>query len=1219
MIIFKKYRLALLSILFFIVSWYIHYETRNEPNLKKIARSLEQSIAFKNRVVQQAVDTLVECALNNTITEYVADNYETLDSYSKNEGIVFYVYRDNKLVYWTDNSLSIPENNEWWKKRFFALGNSQVVIYNNEKQNCTAIGVIVVKNNYSIENEYLLNEMHPSFSVRNGINITPANSKAGIPVCTTQNEELFRVCCAKERIVSKNVTLIVFLLFLAGVVTFLLFVKERFSSFLTGVRGVFVMLIILVLIVYALYTLRVPAFLLDIPLFNSEYFKISELNISFGNLLLLVLISVFTIFIYYSSLKYKIQNGKLRANYPLFILMLIIAILFGILGLNIFHKLIHESSFQFEAYNLVNLSVYSFVGYTILILLYGGFLLLIDISLYYISIKADIVRTVIISNLILVLFSVLFFILVGNINKMALSFLIILLNYLLYLRFKGSMNPGEVVLIVFLFTVFSTLYLRQQNFIKQKVELEKLAEKMVQEQDAVANTLIEELIPEIKTDSIIKKMLTDNEFDYGNLVRYTRANYFSGYLSSYDFQLTVCDRYDSLLIDEMRNEWFHCYRFFNWIISHEGEPTSVEGLYYLSDQMGTKNLFLKLPVTLGEGWNNVTLFIELLTKPNYEALGYPGLLLQTPLVDSEKRNITYARYNGNKLVASSGDFAYAFDLSVYNKTGDKIRFFQSDDYDHLLYTSVNDVSIIISYPSIGFYDILVSFTYIFIFFLMLMFSMLWITNNYLPVIDFQLTVKNRMVLAMIVILMLSLVLMGIATAFYTAKQFDDRQFSIMSEKTQSVLVELENKLSGVKNINDVDINFLTKNLVEFSNVFYSDINMYNLQGELIATSRKQIFDKNLISRKMNAVAFRELVLNKKAKLVQKENIGSLDYYSAYVPFLGVDNKPIAYLNLPYFAKEKMLQSEMVMVVVAVINVYAFLILISVLIAIYVSDRFTAPLQTLQARLKEIKLGGENQHIDYEGSDEVAELVAEYNRMLGELQKSAVLLAKSERESAWREMARQIAHEIKNPLTPMKLNVQLLERSLKNNDPDFLERFEKTSGNLIEQIDALSSIATTFSQFARTPLTKLEKVNIIERIRQAIELFKNHENVDITIDNEENEKLYINADNEKVLQVFNNLIKNAVHAVACRENGEIHISYTIESNTVIVKISDNGIGIENNAKDKLFQPYFTTKTSGTGLGLAIVKTIMDDLDGDIWFESELNKGADFFVKFKLYDI
>ena len=300
-------------------------------------------------------------------------------------------------------------------------------------------------------------------------------------------------------------------------------------------------------------------------------------------------------------------------------------------------------------------------------------------------------------------------------------------------------------------------------------------------------------------------------------------------------------------------------------------------------------------------------------------------------------------------------------------------------------------------------------------------------------------------------------------------------------------------------------------------------------------------------------------------------------------------------------------------ILTIVNIYIILILITIVVTILISDQITRPLEMLQKRFRELKLGGRHERIEYRGNDEIANLVAEYNRMVVELEKSVDMLARSERESAWREMAKQIAHEIKNPLTPMRLSVQQLERSWKDQRENFGQYMEHVCATLIEQIDNLSSIASEFSNFAKMPATRNERVNLVEIANKSVGLFTGGGNYSVTFNTKITEA-YINADKEQLSRVFINIIKNGIQSVPEGKHGEISLTLTGNKNFFTVRISDNGKGIPDDIKPKLFMPNFTTKSSGMGIGLALVKNMLDQINATIDFETSLGKGTTFIIQF-----
>jgi len=232
-------------------------------------------------------------------------------------------------------------------------------------------------------------------------------------------------------------------------------------------------------------------------------------------------------------------------------------------------------------------------------------------------------------------------------------------------------------------------------------------------------------------------------------------------------------------------------------------------------------------------------------------------------------------------------------------------------------------------------------------------------------------------------------------------------------------------------------------------------------------------------------------------------------------------------------------------------------------------------------------------------------------MVLELEESASQMAQSEREGAWREMAKQVAHEIKNPLTPMKLSIQHLQRAYQGGPSEKLDvLFTKTSKLLIDQINSLSNMASEFSNFAQMPVGEKTNFDLSQVLINSIDLFKRSENTDIISEIEDN--ITITGDPEQIQRVFNNLIKNAIQAIPDQRKGRITIDLKSKNQTAFIEIKDNGKGIPPELSKKVFVPNFSTKNSGMGLGLAISKKIVENAGGSIYFESNPNIGTTFFV-------
>ena len=383
---------------------------------------------------------------------------------------------------------------------------------------------------------------------------------------------------------------------------------------------------------------------------------------------------------------------------------------------------------------------------------------------------------------------------------------------------------------------------------------------------------------------------------------------------------------------------------------------------------------------------------------------------------------------------------------------------------------------------------------------------------------------------MVSIILISFIIIGVSTYMFIKNLNNNKNIDILSEKSMSVVIELQRRLSDTDTMNPDQLNVLSAFLAKLSNVFFTDINVFDIRGNLVSSSRPQIFDEGLISARMNPTAYFQLKMAKKTFFIQKESIGKLEYYSAYVPFYNRDNQAVYYINLPYFAKQSELKKELSTFLMAFVNIYVFFIAISIIIALFVAGRITRPLNIIRDKIGNIKLGSKNEKISWPRQDEIGGLIEEYNRMIDEISESAHLLARSERESAWREMAMQVAHEIKNPLTPMKLSIQYLDKAWKEQAPDWDAILKRFSKNMVEQIDSLSAIASEFSYFAKMPAPQNEVIDVLPVIESSMAIFSGSDKIKMRLQHEPNETYRIFADKKQVVRVMNNLIHNAVQAI-----------------------------------------------------------------------------------------
>jgi signal transduction histidine kinase len=403
-------------------------------------------------------------------------------------------------------------------------------------------------------------------------------------------------------------------------------------------------------------------------------------------------------------------------------------------------------------------------------------------------------------------------------------------------------------------------------------------------------------------------------------------------------------------------------------------------------------------------------------------------------------------------------------------------------------------------------------------------------------------------------------------------------------------------------------------ITNLSNAQKIDINVFSASGVLNVTSQDNIYDRALLARIMREDAYYLLSVKRNTLLTQDENIGRLSYLSCYMPIRDEEGNTMGYLNIPYYSSQKELSYQISNILVALINLYAFIFLLSGLLTVFITRWITRSFNVVIQRFEKLNLS-KNELIEWPYNDEIGVLVEEYNKMVKKVEENAMLMAQNERESAWREMAQQVAHEIKNPLTPMKLNIQYLQQALRNKLPNIEELTVKVSESMIEQIDNLSYIASEFSNFAKIPEARPEYIDVNILIAASAELYLNDTSVKVVIDKEP-EALIVYADRSQLLRVFTNLLQNAVQSIPEDREGNIVVKAKKENNHVVVSFADNGSGIDSGIIEKIFQPNFTTKSSGTGLGLAMTKKIIEFWKGEIWFETEMGSGTIFYIRLPL---
>lgn len=477
----------------------------------------------------------------------------------------------------------------------------------------------------------------------------------------------------------------------------------------------------------------------------------------------------------------------------------------------------------------------------------------------------------------------------------------------------------------------------------------------------------------------------------------------------------------------------------------------------------------------------------------------------------------------------------------------------------------------------------------------------------------KLSLRLRLFLAMILLVLLASILIAAVTIYQYNEEARDYHNERLERKEENIRESINyaiKKTTYPVTTETMPLIF-KEEIYEIAAIHKLQINLYDLDGGLIKSSRAT-FETDSLTKCLSAEVLNALSNTVEHRFVSKTVENDEVFLSSYTYITDKKFKPLAILNLPYLENDDFLNKELDEFLERLAYAYLVMLIIAISLAYFLSKYITKSLKTISDKMNEIRLEKQNKKIDIESSsEEIAALVKSYNSMIDQLEESAVKLATSEREQAWREMAKQVAHEIKNPLTPMRLTVQSFQRKFDPNDEHIHQKVEEYSKTLIQQIDTMSSIASAFSNFAKMPAQQNEMLNVVEITRLALDIFSE----DYIVFKSDRKDIKAKFDRTQLIRVITNLVKNGIQAIPDeQEDKRIVVRVSEENNHVVIEVSDNGIGISEENSQKIFEPKFTTKSSGMGLGLGMVKNIVETYHGSITFTSQKNEGTVFKVTF-----
>ena len=782
----------------------------------------------------------------------------------------------------------------------------------------------------------------------------------------------------------------------------------------------------------------------------------------------------------------------------------------------------------------------------------------------------------------------------------------------------------RVVLRVVLAGIVVSSLFGRESAIKEQRTRTQLAQNLLEGTDAETAIRLEQTEKRLLVDQGIVDYYTCTDETKAEFEKRLRELYFGPYLS--DFEVNFLDF--NALGRSYRQENSYDYPSIQQLFKSE-DCVPITGNFVKVNNYKLKGSFIgRFDVSSAAGYHGVYFVI---LSPRLSSMeGRLSDLFNRSVLEPlySDNQYSFAIYNNNRLNYSYGSEDYPLANSFDSMSG----FITREGVSHFVLKDTAKNTVVLSRSEVDFISSLTGFTVLGlggILLVMLYYFVLWLRQRLIAMGEItgrkvkilknlrsrmplgsqgELFIANRLQLYVTWMVFATFLVVLFVTVNYFVRNYSDSQKDELRQKTHEIASKLNSKI----NIDAVYDKYQTGLVYDLAEYYNTDINLYRADGTLLVSTNDRLIEESVRGRLMNPVVYRKMdALGASTSLVN-ESLGDLEYISSYTALLNKDLKVKGYLNLPYFSNRRDLYRDISEYAVTIINLFALVFAIMIVIAYLVAQRISLPLNLIRKQLASVKIGERNQPLEWDKNDEIGLLVKEYNKMIVELEKSLNLLAESERQGAWREMAKQVAHEIKNPLTPMRLSLQHLQFSLQRDDDlQLKEKIQKTSELLIRQIDSLSQMAEEFSSFAKMPEPKLEPVNLVQVVSDAVLLLGKESEMPIDWQCSE-EKVRVMADPLQLGRVFTNILKNAIQSIPEGRTAEIAANLMLRGKMVVVEFKDNGKGIPESLRDKIFSPNFSTKNSGMGLGLAISRKIVEQLGGEITYLTKEGEGTTFTI-------
>ncbi|MBT2557362.1 HAMP domain-containing histidine kinase [Hymenobacter sp. ISL-91] len=1163
-----------------------------------------------------------------------------------------FVFRNEQLLYWSDHAVrpDVEQATQRYHERLLETRFGKFLVLRHAEGPYVLLTYIPLEINYGISNRYLRDGNGQGIFQGLSVRLVVEKTDTGRPrVVSNEGNYLFSVeSLQADAITGKYLPLALLLLGVgAYVAAWLLWARRQFARG-QALAGVLLVLLPVLALRAVMLQLSLPFSLLEFRLFDPRVYAASWLSPSLGDLLLNALLLAGAA---WYGLRLFRRYGLPRRVERLHRWQLRVALGTGaVLGFYGLLELLYDfysSSFSNSQLLLditqdIQVSPFKVVLGLAIVLHTGSYV----VGFYLLSqVFVRVVRpsTRYLGAGLLLLSAVVFLAAGLGLQLVHSTLLGFTLAFFLGLRLTGLVPaaaalPYQVYLFVFVLLGLSSAVgaLALYEHFNRQLTLNKqsLSSNLLTDNDLQGEYLLVERGGEMARDPVLRTMLASPFVNLDLIKQKVVKYYLRDYFDKYEVRVLLFRPEGRGVAIGGNLQTTRDYLLRN------ASPTDYPNIYLVRD--GNRAFdsrryvaFIAVPAPEPEQGNS-TIALELTLKKLTANSVVPELLVDQKFFQPQLgTDLSYAGFEKNQLVYSEGDFDYVNELLP--RLFDDPRLYTTglvlNGYHHLAVrgTGKSDRLVVVTTATYSFTGWLANFSFLFLLYsfcwLLLMGAVLLARGRYRSMLRTNFSTKIQVFLNLGVLVPLVVVSAAIAGQVTSSYKRDLlRSYLRRGQAVQENL--LKNRALLAEDANRADLVELAENVASLTE---TDLNLYDARGELLVSSQPLIFEASLLSTLMNPRAITELSEDGQPRALLTEQAGTLSFNALYLPLRSSvvqDGRPgpvLGYVGIPFFDSEKDLDNKLTELVSTVLNIFTLMFILFLGLAFLASRLLTEPLKLLTEKLRQTTLTGQNEMLAYESEDEIGLLVREYNQMLLKLDESKEELAIQEKEAAWREMARQVAHEIKNPLTPMKLSLQFLQRAIQDRRPNLEELLTKVSQTLITQIDVLTDIATSFSNFTNLPAMRPERLDVVPILRRCVHLHQSRPGgggIRLALPPVTAPDQYVVfADESLLVRTFNNLLINALQSVPEGRTPEVvailePLGDEPGQGRVRICIADNGTGIAAEVQPQIFVPNFTTKETGSGIGLAVARRGIESAGGHIWFETEEGVGTRFYIELPL---